>query len=460
VSARSPARLQLKSRLVPIVVGLSLLLQIAIPFRGWLMLLAVLGGLWLICYLWVRSLSTSLDLTREMRYGWTQVGDRLEERFVLSNRSHFPALWLEIQDLSNMPGYDISRGTGVGSSSQTEWRTESLCAHRGVFSLGPTRIVTGDPFGIYTVSLEIPSSQNILVLPPIVPLPSIEVAPGCRAGEGRPRRTTTEPTVSVAGIREYRVSDSQHWIHWPLSLHRNALYVRVFESTRSSDWWVILDMNEKSQYGAGDNSSVEHAITLAASLVDRGLQAGKSVGFLTHAYAPDAQGDDGKGTVPKAPRAVWLSPRSGDQQRWSILRAMALLAPGDAPLQALLARMRPALGQSASLIIITSDMTGSWIDEVLLAMRRGAVPTVLLLDNAQFIAESGVTQSSQENGDPTSISAILTNLGVACYIIPPNVFATADAAPGHLGQWNLRVLPTGKVVAIQPEKGESWRSLS
>jgi uncharacterized protein (DUF58 family) len=444
VTARSPARLQLKSRLVPILVGLLLLLQVTIPFRGWLILLVVLGGLWLICYLWVRSLSTSLELKREMRYGWTQVGDRLEERFILSNDSYFPALWLEIQDLSNMPGYDTSRGTGVGSKGQSEWRTEGSCTHRGVFTLGPTRIVTGDPFGLYTVSLDIPLSQNLMVLPPIVPLPSIDVAPGGRAGQGRPRRTATERTVSAAGIREYTYGDSQRWIHWPISLHRNALYVRVFESTPASDWWVILDMDQNSQFGAGDHSSVEHGITLAASIVDRGLRAGRSVGFLAHGKEP-----------------VWLPPREGDHQRWNILRSMALLTPGDMSLQNLLARMRSTMGQGASLIIITSDLTGRWIDEVLLTMRRGAIPTILLLDNGSLVgANANVAQPAEEYEKVAAISALLTNLGVACYAMPPALFASSEAASGRLGQWNLQVLPTGKVVAIQPPKGESWRSLA
>lgn len=406
------------------------------------MFLVVLGGLWLLSHFWVRSLAANLDLKREIRYGWSQVGDRLEERFTLSNTSPFPALWLELQDLSNMPGYNTSRGTGIGSNTSTEWRTDGRCMHRGVFTLGPTRLLIGDPFGIYTFVVDFPSSQNILVLPPIVPLPKIDVAPGGRTGEGRLRRTAVECTVSVAGIREYLHGDNLRRIHWPLSLHRNSLHVRVFDSSQSSDWWVILDMNQAAQTGTGDASSEEHAITLAASLVDYGIHTGKSVGFLTQGF-----------------ETVWLPPRDGDKQRWSILQAMALLRPGHLALDLLLARMRRAVGQNTSLILITSDLTGRWIDEVLLAKRRGASPTVLLLDNTHLEADGDANRTTMQ-ARLVSITIALADLGIPTYIIPQYLFAIQESTPGHLGECNLQVLPTGKVVAQHPIGIEAWRSLS
>jgi hypothetical protein len=73
--------LKLNTRLLPALVGLLLLMQLIVPYRGWLILLVGLGGGWLVSYLWARSLAQGLRLTRETRFGWAQVGDRLEERF-------------------------------------------------------------------------------------------------------------------------------------------------------------------------------------------------------------------------------------------------------------------------------------------------------------------------------------------------------------------------------------------
>ena len=41
-------RLQLKARYLPLLVGLLLLLQLLVPYKGWVILLVGLGGAWLV----------------------------------------------------------------------------------------------------------------------------------------------------------------------------------------------------------------------------------------------------------------------------------------------------------------------------------------------------------------------------------------------------------------------------
>lgn len=91
--------------------------QITNPSAVWKGLLVVFGGCWLLSYLWARSLQKNLRLERAMRFGWVQVGDKLEEQFVLSNVGWFPATWVEITDQSTLPGYTVARATGIESRS-------------------------------------------------------------------------------------------------------------------------------------------------------------------------------------------------------------------------------------------------------------------------------------------------------------------------------------------------------
>ena len=56
-------------------------------------LLLTAGVVWLASFAWARSLARSLRLIREMRFGWAQVGDQLEERFTLINHGVYPAIW-------------------------------------------------------------------------------------------------------------------------------------------------------------------------------------------------------------------------------------------------------------------------------------------------------------------------------------------------------------------------------
>ncbi|NIV34315.1 MAG: hypothetical protein GWN58_34115, partial [Anaerolineae bacterium] len=147
-------RLQLRARYLRLFVGLLLLLQLLVPHKGWMILLVGLGGAWLLAYLWARSLAHGLELTREMRYGWAQVGDKLQERFTLANSGWAPATWVAVLDHSNLPGYNISAVKSIGERAIIHWFEEGVCDRRGLYTLGPTSVETGDPFGLYSIVLE------------------------------------------------------------------------------------------------------------------------------------------------------------------------------------------------------------------------------------------------------------------------------------------------------------------
>lgn len=427
------AHLKLNTRLLPLLVGLLLMLQLVLPFRGWIILLVGLGGGWLISYLWAHSLLCNLRFRREVRFGWAQVGDRLEERFTLVNHGLAPALWVEVIDHSTLPNYQGRLVTGVGSNAWNQWQTQGICTRRGLYTLGPTTLQTGDPFGLYTVTLHFANFATLTVTPPVVPLPVIEVAPGGRVGEGRPRANTLERTVSSAAVRDYLPGDALNWIHWRTSAHRDALYVRLFDTTPAGDWWIFVDLDQQVQAGEAETTTEEHAVILAASLADRGLQGGRAVGLVTHGET-----------------LVWLPPQTGHGQRQNILRALAVVKPGPRSLAELLNRVRPAFGQLASLIIITPDISGVWIETLLPLLRRGAVATVLLLDPVSFGGE----------GDLSGTLALLTNLGVKRYVITRDLLDRPEARPGQQGTWEWRVTPTGRAIAVRRPGNMPWKALT
>jgi uncharacterized protein (DUF58 family) len=147
---------------------------------------------------------------------------------------------------------------------------------------------------------------------------------------------------------------------------------------------------------------------------------------------------------------AWLPPQPGDGQRQQILRTLALVRPGSRSLAELLVRVRPAFGRQASLIIITPAASGDWIEALLPLLRRGAVATVLLLDPATF---GGV-------GEASSTLALLANLGVTRYLITPDLLARPETRPGQQGNWEWRIMPTGRAVAVRRPGDTPWQVLS
>ena len=114
--------LRLNARILPVITAIALVMQILDPSRVWVILLTGIGGAWLVCWWWARGLLRSLQFEREMRFGWAQVGDRLEERFTLRNPFVFPATWIALRDHSTLPDHYASVASGVDGASTSQWQ--------------------------------------------------------------------------------------------------------------------------------------------------------------------------------------------------------------------------------------------------------------------------------------------------------------------------------------------------
>lgn len=388
--------MKLKARSLPVLVGILLLLQLIMPYEGWLILIVGLGGAWLLSFLWARSLKKSLRISRELRFSSAKVGDQILERFKLANPGWAEALWVTVKDHSNLPGYEGDKVTRVGNRAGKSWLKRNYCNTRGLYTFGPTTLSTGDPFGIYEVEVHSLASNNVLVLPPVVALPIIDIVSGERVGGGRQHAFSVERSVSSASIREYVPGDNPRSIHWSQSARRDELFVRIFDSKHSSDWWIILDMFEDVQEGKGETSTEEHGIVLAASLADRGWKFNRSVGLVAQ----------GKGLT-------WLPPSLGQGQKWELMRSLALLKLGNSPLSEVLARTQSSLSQRTSVVLITSDVEGEWLDSLVSLIRRGISITALILDPVTFGGKK----------DASETLAKLSRLGVSNFRITPDLVA-------------------------------------
>ncbi len=420
------------ARIVPLFAILALVLQVIDPRPAWLMLCVALGTALLVAWLWARALSRGLRLTRELRYGWTQVGDQLEERFTVENTALAPALWLELSDHSTLPDYHVARATGVGGRSATAWETAGICTRRGLYRLGPTTLRCGDPLGLFTVTIRDAQTATLVVMPPVVPLPSVDVAPGGRAGEGRRTRETAEFSVNTSRVREMQPGDSRRWIHWRVSAHRADWYVRVQDSTPAGDWWIVLDANRAVQAGTGPQSTLEYGVILAASLADRGLREGRSVGLVANGAA-----------------SAVMTPLGGEAQRWAIMRSLTLVAEGAQPLAELLTRMRTVFRQASSLVIITPDDSDDWPAALLPLMQGGITPTVLRLDRRTFGAP-----------DSGGATVLLSGLGVTCHSIERGLLDLAHSRPGQRGRTRWHIGGTGRAVPVEEPTDRAWRPLA
>ena len=389
-SGPAPKR-RLEVKLVPVLSVLFLLFYGLTGFRGWLVFGIGLLGVWSVAAIWVGVLARGLSVTRTIHYAWAHVGDSVPEELIVTNKSWLPAIWVEIIDKSDSLVDPIRLVTDVESYSSRRRHPIHQFKRRGLFTLGPTRLVTGDPFGIYSLTLYDLQANSILVTPPQLPLSKLQIAPGGWAGDRQRRIQNMEHEISTAGVREYAPGDSLRRIHWRASAHSDSLIVRQLESATSADWWIFVDLEGSAQAGTGQDSTLELSIVLAASLVNRALREHRRVGLAL-----------------AGPKLILHEPRSGSAHRWSLMRTLSMAEAGEHSLIQLLSLAKPTL--TASMIVITPSIDPTWVAAIDRGHKHGGV-TALLVDSIEFggsVNTSTVSEALTRRGIPhTKIPRVL-----------------------------------------------------
>jgi uncharacterized protein (DUF58 family) len=351
-------------------------------------------GLLLIVLAWLLTVLSmrSIKLERRSRSSRAGVGDVFEEHFEIANDSRFTKLWLEVANETKIPNatgsrvLTILRGRQKRSYTARTWLTS-----RGGFSLGPTTITSGDPFGIFRMSRQFPAESNLVVFPMLFPVRDFLSPPGLLPGGKAIRRKSIDITPHASGVREYVPGDPMKRIHWPSSVRRGQLVVKEFEQDPQSEVWLFLDTHKSvhvSKPGEAINttsiddlfllrrqkvklapSTLEYSISITASLAHFFIGQRRSVGLVT--------ASENSYKVIPAERS--------ERQEGKMLEALAFLqAESTITLPRLVTGQMGQLPQGSSAILITPMV---WT-ELLLAVdslqRRNLRPVVVLLMARSF----------------------------------------------------------------------------
>jgi len=368
----------------------------------------LLAGSWL----WSTLALRGVEVRREARTRRAQVGDVFQERFEIQNDSRLPRLWLEVRDQSALPAsYGARVLVMLRGRQQRTYRARTRLVQRGVFSLGPTVLASGDPFGLFPVSRTQPADGSLLVYPIMSEVHTFPSPPGLLPGGEALRRRTHQVTPNAAGIREYAPGDALNRIHWLSTARRGRLMAKEFELDPLAEVWILVDAAREVQAAQPHSppaqavealwrpltevmlppSTEEYAVSIAASLGQYFLQRGRAVGLVC--------------CGPSQSLNV-LPPDRGGRQLGKILEALALLrAEGDLPISALTTAQAQHLPRGSTVILITPSVQEHVALTVDLLLRRGLRPVVVLLDAASFGGPPGTE----------ALAAAIAILGVPVY---------------------------------------------
>ncbi len=406
-------------------VGLVLLLAavLLVPDKVWTALLIALAGLMSISYVWTHLLAAGVAGSRQLRYGWVAVGDRFQEQFVLTNSSPAPAFWVEVNDHSTVPGYQVAVARSLSSYDRVQWDQAAVCMQRGLYRLGPWKLKTGDPFGLFEAERSYDETEEIIIHPPIVANIPIPLPPGQNEGRSRRARKAWQAQVNSSGVRTYHPYDPLQRIHWPTTARRDQLMVKEFDQDAAGDIWLVVDCDATVHVGEGGDSTMEKAVLLAAALTARSEIELRQVGFAAYGSGPQI-----------------VRPGRGRGQQWRILRALALVqADGQTHLGRALDELATVAGRGSAALIITPSASPHWLPKLMTLARHGIEAHVLLLDRSSF----GVEERN------AGLRQVIEQLGFNCRLVTSDDIGRPEPAGPARGHWDFRVTGTGKAVAIR-----------
>lgn len=344
-------------------------------------------------FLWTYISLRGVHLSRTARFLRQQVGQVFEERFEVNNQYPVTKLWLDIRDLSDLPGRSGSKVlTVIGPRQRRSYVAYTRLTHRGQFHLGPTVLSSGDPFGLFRSTRSISGERSLLVLPHMTDLARFVTPPGVLPGGRALRRRTLEVTPFAAGVREYAPGDALNRIHWPTTARKDRLMVKEFDQDPMADVWILLDANDGVQLSLPDenplpdptterhwlwrqqqrvtlpNHTFEYAISAAASIASYFMTAGRAVGVASAGQA-----------------FTVLSAERSERQLGKILETLAYLQPeGELPVIGLIQAQAPYLPRGSTVILITPSLDRTIEAGVEEMIRRALQPVVVLIDRSTF----------------------------------------------------------------------------
>lgn len=358
--------------------------------------LAVLSGLFLIInWFWTYISVRKLSITRNQRLLRYQVGNVFEEEFELINPVRYSRLWIEVVDLSNLPGKSGSKVlSGIGGKKNRYYNSRNILTKRGSFILGPTLLRSGDPFGMFLSEKLIPSEKQLIVLPYIENINRFIEPPGFIQGGRAIRQKSLEATSFASGVREYQPGDPLNRIHWKSSARRDKFMVKEFDQDPQGDIWIIIDGDAESNFHElfvpdvqfADTfwalkkktafklpkSTFEYAISISASLASYYIEAEKAVGI--------ACADSVMTVIPT---------EKGSRQLGKILETMAFFeGRGRMPINEVIESLSTQIARGSTVAFVTPAKPANIQLCLEILLRRKLKPIVIQINRETFEADS------------------------------------------------------------------------
>ena len=329
-----------------------------------LLLAALLSGPVLLCWRLVAVTLRGLEVRRQMPRG-VCAGDLLVVDLEVANRRRRTTSWALVveEEIVRLNGSDAApvrpavffSHVEPGGTRRREYR--GRLPQRGRYRVGPLKLSTRFPFGLFRGTLIDSRVETLTVYPRLGRLTAAWRSRRRESHEGTQRRQLGQARASgdFFGVREWQAGDSRRWIHWRSSARHQKLVVKQFEQQRHRDVAVLLDLWQPAAASAADRVNVELAISFAATIVADACRRGGS--NLLVAIGGEGLGLCGGSASPPVMEEIMAQ------------LAVAEASPA-ASLAGLASAVMPKVSADAEVVVISTRKLAGEHAEVMAAIRR------------------------------------------------------------------------------------------
>ncbi len=354
--------------------------------------------------LWYRFCFSGLVYRRQLGERRVFFGETITFRLSVENRKLLPLPWLEVEDefpepltlqgWRLQPHFKPRRMLLVNALSlwwfqRVSRRYHIRCLARGVFTLGPVTLRSGDPFGLLTREQRLEQLDTLLVYPPILPIERFGLPSRHPFGEHASYQRLLEDPLRVVGVRDWVAGDGMRRVHWKATARAMTLQSKVYDSTTTWTLALFLNINSYANPTLGVNPALlDLAMTAAASVASWAAEQGYAVGLYSNGMQAMAEVDElppasGENSTKEAFLAarVRLSPSSRPEQLQRVLEALARLIPYlGSPVEELLVKEQTRLPVGTTIVLVSTAaaVTPPVIDMLLQERARGHAVALLL----------------------------------------------------------------------------------
>ncbi len=171
-----------------------------------------------------------------------------------------------------------------------------LRAHyRGLYPLGPVRLRTADPLGLFPIVRELPVPGRVIVYPRHrhIALPR---KLGVPVGGVRVETPLAADITRYRSLRDYVPGDDTRHIGWKATARHGSLKTREFTPTIEAPIAVFLNLRAADFADRHMMLAVERCVETAASLVMAATHTRRSFRLLAHAELGDLDYEEVRGT--------------------------------------------------------------------------------------------------------------------------------------------------------------------